>query len=109
MRSKMLKLKHIREMHEMDEVSTIDIWEAVDKAQLDEYKAEGHKELTLGDVEYRITEYKQNEHGVPILGLVAKKTRIVTTVPLSMVWSGYKNYSALDNNAREELRRKYFL
>lgn len=106
----MKRLKHIREMEEIDEVTTIDIWHAVDKAQLDEYEKEGPKEITIGDIEYRIGKYfMEEEHGVPTLEIINKKTRSVHYVQLSLVWSVYQNYSALDNNGREELRRKYFL
>lgn len=103
------RMKHLREMEEIDETTTLEIWAAVDQAQLDEYEKVGPKEITLGDIEYKITKYFLSENDVPSLALVAKKTRSVHTIFLSMVWSDYQNYSALDNNGREELRRKYFL
>jgi len=101
--------KKMKFLREMEEVETTQIWAAVDKAQLEEYEKAGHKELTLGDIEYKITKYTMNENDVPELVIVAKKSRSVHTVFLSMVWSEYQNYSTLDNNGREELRRKYFL
>ena len=103
------RMKHLREMEEIDETTTLEIWAAVDQAQLDDYEKEGPKEIALGDIEYKVTKYFLDDNHVPNLGLVAIKSRSVHTVFLSMVWSGYQNYSALDNNGREELRRKYFL
>ena len=100
------KMKHIREM---DELRTTQIWASVDQAQLDEYEKEGPKEITLGDIEYKITKYFLDDNDVPTLAIVAKKSRSVHTISLSLVWSGYQNYSALAGAEREALRRKYFL
>ena len=96
-------------MEEIDEVKTTEIWAAVDKAQLEEYEKEGPKEITIGDIEYRISKYFMNDNDVPELEVVAKKSRSVHYIQLSLVWSGYQNYSALDGNGREALRQKYFL
>jgi len=99
------RMKHLREMEEVE----TNVWTAIDKAQLDEYEKNGPKEITVGDIEYRISKYYMDDNEVPTLELVNKKTRSVHHVQLSLVWSGYQNYSMLDNNGREELRRKYFL
>lgn len=103
------KMKYLREMEEIEESLEIETWTAVSKAQLDEYEKEDHKEITLGDIEYKIEKYFMDENDVPTLALIAKEGKQSVTVYLSMVWSKYQNYSALDLNAREELRRKYFL
>lgn len=102
-------MKHIKLYEQLDEVTSQEIWKAVSKAQLDKYKEEGPKDLTLGDIDYEIKDYFMDEHDVPTLEIVAKKSRSVHTVYLSMVWSGYENWSALDSKGREELRKKYFL
>ncbi len=102
-------MKHVKlfEDHRVDEVTTLEIWKAVDKAQLDEYEKTGPKELTIGDMEYNINKYWMNENDVPSLELVNKKTNSVHYVHLSLVWSGYVNWSALGAKEREELRQKY--
>lgn len=103
------RMRHLREMEEIVETTTMDIWAAVDQAQLSEYEKVGPKEITLGDIGYKITKYFMDDNNVPNLALVAVKSRSTHTIFLSMVWSEYQNYSTLDNNGREELRRKYFL
>lgn len=102
------KLKNIKMYENVDQFSRGDLLQAVDQAQLDEYEKEGHKEITLGDIDYRIVKYFMDGNNVPSLELVMKM-RNVHYVQLALVWSGYQNYSALADKEREELRRKYYL
>jgi len=102
-------MKHVKlfEDHKLDEVTSAEIWKAVDQAQLDEYEKSGPKELTIGDMEYKINKYWMNENDVPSLEVVNKDTNSVHYVQLALVWSGYVNWSALGPKEREELRQKY--
>lgn len=91
----------------VNEVTSAEIWKAVDKAQLEKFEKDGPNEMTLGDIEYRVGKCFMDEHDVPTLEIIAKKTNQVNYVALSVVWSSYENWSAMGPEGRETLRQKY--
>jgi hypothetical protein len=84
-------------------------WDATNKAQLNDYKKNGPKDIRIGDNNFKIIKYFMDDNGVPTIGIVNTKSNQYHTLHLSIVWSGFQNYSALGNAEREELMNKYNL
>lgn len=89
--------------------TTISNWAAADQAQLDDYEKNGPKEITIGDNNFKVESYFMNDKDVPTIAIVNSNTNSVHTIPLAVVWSGYQNYSALNEPRRKELMGKYDL
>ena len=84
-------------------------WDATNKAQLNDYKENGPKDIRIGDNNFKIIKYFMDENGVPTLEIHNTKSNQVHFIHLSIVWAGFQNYSALGSAGREELMNKYNL
>jgi len=84
-------------------------WAATDKAQLDYYEENGPKNIQVGDNNFEIRDYFMDNNNVPTIEIMNSKTRSLHYLPLSVVWDGYQNYSALGDDKRKELMNKYNL
>jgi hypothetical protein len=84
-------------------------WDATNKAQLDDYKENGPKDIRIGDNNFKIIKYFMDSNKVPTIEIVNTKTNQVHFIYLSIVWAGFQNYSALGSAGREELMNKYNL
>ena len=87
----------------MEKSITMALWEATDKAQLENFMGQNlNKEIHIGEISYRINTGFMDE-STPSIELINNHSGQVFYVRLSLIDPGYNNYSALDQASRLDL------